>query len=101
MSETRRIQLRRAAFRAWLAAQEPEEHVGYCSEPGSCPLARFLRSQGALLAWVGSYKYQVNCEAYRAHASWARQFVQATDRRGGAFTVVTAAEALAVLEALP
>jgi hypothetical protein len=98
----KRITLRRTAFRAWLAAQEPGAEVGERQAARRCPLARFLEIRGALRPAVTHYYYTADeaggLRPPRNLSDWAREFVWRTDDDG--VGPVTAAAALAVLESI-
>jgi hypothetical protein len=86
---------------AWLTAQEPTAEVGLRRAACDCPVAQFLKAQGAAMPAV-THEYFRTGGAYEWHRrnlpAWAAEFVRRTDDDG--VGMITAAEALAVLDTI-
>lgn len=96
------------AFRRWLAqSPAPTSIVGYRGRAQWCPLAQYLRAQGADKASVnGGSRYVISLPhkpgaTQHRMPAWAGPFAWRLDARGAIDSPVTAAEALAVLETTP
>ena len=102
----------RTAFRAWLAAKPPEEVIAQEWVCYDCPLASWLRDKGFKAPYV-SPDYP-NDSAWRPDGkedpkslpTWANKFASTLDEQKCVagpqrFAPVTAAECLAILDAIP
>lgn len=83
------------AFRAWLAAQDPETVVGEPERCTTCPLATFLRANGFPRAQVHvKFWGPGDGETIINHQPWVRRFIREVDQ----WKCRTAATCLALLE---
>lgn len=89
-----------AAFRAWLEAKEPGEVVGKRRSSTMCPGTKWLAESGAgpvevLPSWVWG---EGKCLSLTP--CWLQRFAQRVDLGGEAVLQITAAECLAILDAI-
>lgn len=95
-------------FRAWLQSLPAASEVGQPCHPCRCPLARFLVSTGSCRA---AEVYPGLSRAWSVHdpfalpqefagGEWSADFIVRLDNRFGDAAAVTAASALAVLDAV-
>jgi len=93
-----------AAFRVWLEDQSPYSVAGVCGLPDGCPIAAFLlaRTQADYVS-VGVYSVILGDDEVNARqhmlSRWCTLFVSTVDKAGLGH-LVTAAEALAVVDGL-
>lgn len=73
------VSLTRRDFKAWLEGLPPHALAGYKTSPCDCPIAKFLRFDGAINPTVGSSSYSRN-GYYRSLPKWAVCVVAAIDR---------------------
>jgi hypothetical protein len=81
-------------FKAWLMSQAPTAEVGYSESIYSCPLARYLQSEG-VQAWVGHDKSGSDEGAAAELPAWAQRFVRLVDMN--TYHALRASYALALL----
>jgi hypothetical protein len=89
--------LDREAFRVWLESLPGDEIAGKAKRCGHCPLAEFLRSQGAPAAWVGLDEWSAMDGEWQPMPRWAEDFVLMIDNERQPQTSIKAADCLRVL----
>lgn len=95
------VTLEREAFAEWLRAKKPRAVVGERGVVWDCPIARYLKDQGAFgPRFVGEY-YRLTLDGEPIGApAWAGEFQIQVDESGEKWSGVTAATALRILESL-
>lgn len=67
-------------FKEWLKGKQPDELVGTIGMPNSCPIATFLRENGASNVYVTTYcRYIVGAELFELNREWISDFVSHID----------------------
>lgn len=84
-------------FYGWLKSLDPGSIAGNRCLSSVCPLARYLKSQGASTPLVGIFGYTMRFDdPLKLMPYWAQRFVFDLDMSG--FGEVTAAECLRIVE---
>lgn len=89
--------LRQADFRRWLESLVADTPVGRCNSTVSCPLAWYLWGATGEHAVIGTRDYETG-ERIRRLPKWANTFRRRVDGDGSLWHVITAGEALALLD---
>lgn len=93
-------------YRAWLESKPREFIVGFCQQPGECPVAAYLADKGVpspsvlrtAVWWVVGRHEGVPIEAKVPMPNPFYRFIKKVDRLHPALAQITAGEALAVLD---
>lgn len=73
--------LTKESFQKWLESKSLDEIVGTTREPMICPIATYLKENGAESIGVGAQaRYCVDGEVFKIRSPWIKTFVSNIDR---------------------